>query len=324
MSTGEVRLYRVKEYKDLDTNEIFLAPHPDIPEKGIFGKNVLAFANALHFEYRVPFGGIANIFTNVFDISMTAPTAMNICNRVANKLSYKYEELNGELRASDVVNGDETGSNQNGRSEWLWGFFTPLIAFFRFFPQRGGKILEEVLGKCFKGKIGCDGWSTYAVYSKEYGILLQRCWAHLIREVRYMCKDVPELHEAYVWIMDMFKKIKKLRTIKSKTRRQKGYDQLIADMDKWVKIYRCYRGMKQIVTKVENGGKFWFTCVLHPEIEPTNNSAERGLRKFVVMEKIMGCLRTEQGKKTTQIMMSLFGTWNLQGLNPYRELRAIL
>ena len=68
-------------------------------------------------------------------------------------------------------------------------------------------------------------------------------------------------------------------------------------MDKWVKIYRCYRGMKQIVTKVENGGKFWFTCVLHPEIEPTNNSAERGLRKFVVMEKIMGCLRTEQGKK---------------------------
>ena len=159
------------------------------------------------------------------------------------------------------------------------------MLFFRFFPQRGGKILEEVLGKCFKGKIGCDGWSTYAVYSKEYGILLQRCWAHLIREVRYMCKDVPELHEAYVWIMDMFKKIKKLRTIKSKTRRQKGYDQLIADMDKWVKIYRCYRGMKQIVTKVENGGKFWFTCVLHPEIEPTNNSAERGLRKFVVMEK---------------------------------------
>lgn len=82
--------------------------------------------------------------------------------------------------------------------------------------------------------------------------------------------------------------------------------------------------MNQLVTKVENGGEFWFTCVLYPEIEPTNNRAERGLRKFVVMEKIMGCLRSEQGKKTTQIMMSLFGTWNLQGLNPYTELRAIL
>ena len=73
----------------------------------------------------------------------------------------------------------------------------------------------------FKGKIGRDGWSTYAVYSKEYGILLQRCWAHPHQRSEEICKDVPELHEAYVWIMDMFKKIKKLRTIKSKTRRQK-------------------------------------------------------------------------------------------------------
>ena len=77
---------------------------------------------------------------------------MNICNRVVNKLSYKYEELNGELRASDVVNGDETGSNQNGRSEWLWGFFTPLIAFFRFFPQRGGKSLKKCSENVLKAK----------------------------------------------------------------------------------------------------------------------------------------------------------------------------
>ena len=61
-----------------------------------------------------------------------------------------------------------------------------------------------------------------------------------------------------------------------------------------------------------------------PEIEPTNNAVERGLRKFVVMEKIMGCLRSEQGKETLQVLLSLCGTWRLRGLNPYRELRAIL
>lgn len=319
-----VTLYKLKYYRDKDSGEIFLASHSDVPEKGIFGKNVLAFVNALHFEYRVPFASIANIFTNVFNIQMTAPTAMDICNRVADKVSPKYEELNEELRVSNVVYGDETGSNQNGKSEWLWGFFTPVISFFKFFLRRGGTIIEDVLGKAYKGKIACDGWSTYRIFSEEYRILLQRCWAHLIREVRFQCKDVAGLHEAYVWIMDMFKKIKKLRKIKSKKIRQKGYEKLIADMDKWVKIYRSYKGMKKLVTKVENGGEFWFTCVLYPEIEPTNNRAERGLRKFVVMEKIMGCLRSEQGKKTTQIMMSLFGTWNLRGLNPYNELRAIL
>ena len=77
---------------------------------------------------------------------------MNICNRVANKLSYKYEELNGELRASDVVNGDETGSNQNGRSEWLWGFLTPLIAFFRFFRSAAEKSLKKCSENVLKAK----------------------------------------------------------------------------------------------------------------------------------------------------------------------------
>ena len=33
-----VTLYKLKEYRDLDTGEIFLAHHPDIPDKGIFGK----------------------------------------------------------------------------------------------------------------------------------------------------------------------------------------------------------------------------------------------------------------------------------------------
>ncbi|MFH1511588.1 MAG: transposase, partial [Candidatus Woesearchaeota archaeon] len=79
-----------------------------------------------------------------------------------------------------------------------------------------------------------------------------------------------------------------------------------------------------LVNKVRNGKQFWFTCILYPEAEPTNNSAERGLRKFVVIKKIIGCLRSEQGKRNMQVMLSVFQTWRLQGLNPYKELRAIL
>ena len=95
-------------------------------------------------------------------------------------------------------------------------------------------------------------------------------------------------------------------------------------MDRWIQIYQSHDGMRELVTKVRNGKNHWFTCVLYPEVEPTNNRAERGIRKFVILEKIMGCLRSEQGKRNTQIMLSLFGTWRLQGLNPYKELRAIL
>src|SRR3989339_1483899 len=180
-----------------------------------------------------------------------------------------------------------------------------------FINKGGGDIVEKVL-KNFKGILGCDGWGTYKVFSENQGILLQRCWAHLIREVKKICKGVKDLDDAYIWICDMFDEIQRLRKIKSEKIRQKGYDNLIEEMERWTQIYYVHDGMKDIVNKVRNGKEFWFTCVLHPEVEPTNNAAERGLRKFVVIEKIIGCLRSEQGKRNMQVMLSVFQTWRLQ------------
>src|SRR3989344_815774 len=318
-----VTKYNFIEYKDLDNGELFFAKHPNVHDIVIFGKNVITLANVLHFDYRVTMNGVAEFFTHVCDISMTAPTVMELCNRAANKAISVYENINIKIQKSTVINADETGSNQNGKSEWLWGFFTPLLALFVFNKQRGGDIVEKVL-KNFKGILGCDGWGTYKVFSKKRGILLQRCWAHLIREVKKICKDVDGLNDAYVWICNMFEEIQRLRKIKSKKIRQNGYDNLMAEMERWTQIYYSHDNMKEIVNKVKNGKQFWFTCVLHPEVEPTNNLAERGLRKFVVIEKIIGCLRSEQGKRNMQVMLSVFQTWRLQGLNPYQELRSII
>lgn len=318
-----VTAYTVFEYKDLDTGELFFAKHPDVPDVGIFGKNVISLANLLHFEYRVTLEGVADIFANAWDIPMSAPTVQELCNRAVDKAIPVYDAIKVAMQKSPVVNADETGSNQNGRSEWLWGFFTPFLAFFVFHKQRGGDVVEKVL-KNFIGILGCDGWGTYKVFSKKQGILLQRCWAHLIREVKKNCKGVQDLNDAYTWICDMFDEIQRLRKIKSQKRRQKGYDSLVAEMDRWIQVYYSRNGMKELVNKVKNGKEFWFTCVLHPEVEPTNNAAERGLRKFVIIEKIIGCLRSEQGKRNMQVMLSVFQTWRLQGLNPYKELRAIV
>lgn len=318
-----VTKYTFLEYKDQDTGELFFANHPDVPDIGIFGKNIISIANLLHFEHRVTIEGVKDISTNMFDIPMSAPTVIELCNRAVNKAESVYEDIHKKLQESPVANADETGSNQNGKSEWLWGFFTPLLAYFVFYKQRGGDIVKNVL-KNFKGILGCDGWATYKVFSEEQGIVLQRCWAHLIREVKKLCKGAEGLNDAYVWICDMFEEIQRLRKIKSNKVRRKGYDKLVAEMDRWCQIYFVHDGMKELVNKVMNGKEFWFTCVLHPEVEPTNNLAERGLRKFVVIKKIIGCLRSEQGKKNMQIMLSVFQTWRLQGLNPYRELRAIV
>jgi transposase len=324
-----VRQYNLHEYVDLDTGELFLATHKDLPERGIFGKNVLAFASYLRSECQVKYNKIASIFTNVFDISMSTPTAMDICNRVAEHLRPNYDELKEKIKTEKAVNIDETGAKRNGLPGWLWGFFSLYIALYVFNSKRGGDILERTLGNDFLGKIGADGWGSYKKFCEEFGILLQRCWAHPIREVKDICIDENKrkdknLIAAYNWYRDIFSKVKEARKIKCREIREQLYIELIDELDMWIKTYLHNRKLHDVVSKIKNGREYWFTCVLYLEIEPTNNLAERMLRAWVVFRKTICCLRSEQGERTTETMLSLFNTWKLNGLQPYAQLKSVL
>jgi len=323
-----VTRYKLHEYKDLDTGEIFWTTHPDIPDKGIFGRNIQAFVNFLRWKCRVPFDKIAFASTHILKIPMTAPTAWDICNRVAEKVSPHYDKLKEDIRKEKAVNGDETGAKRNGLPGWLWGFFSLTIALLVFNLTRGGDIVKRVLGENFKGILGVDGWPTYFVFAKDAGILMQRCWAHALRELKEICykkkKPDKELVKAYEWLCGIFKKVKEARKYKSQEIREQLYVELVDELNMWIQVYKPYRRLRPFVNKIQNGENFWFTCVLHLETEPTNNRAERGLRAWRVLEKIIGCLRSEQGFKTTETMMSLFSTWDLRNINPYEQLKAIV
>jgi transposase len=67
-----------------------------------------------------------------------------------------------------------------------------------------------------------------------------------------------------------------------------------------------------------------FVFVTEPGVPPTNNAAERCLRHLVVRRKISGGTRSARGTATTMTLASLFGTWRVQGINPYVACRDLL
>lgn len=61
--------------------------------------------------------------------------------------------------------------------------------------ESGHNVLVEVLTRRFKGIIVCDGWKSYVSFTNR----LQRCWAHLLRESKYLSEKFEEairLHKA--------------------------------------------------------------------------------------------------------------------------------
>ncbi|RYD27542.1 MAG: hypothetical protein EOP86_24375, partial [Verrucomicrobiaceae bacterium] len=50
-----------------------------------------------------------------------------------------------------------------------------------------------------------------------------------------------------------------------------------------------------------------------PEMEPTNNRAERGLRGAVIARKVSHCSKNERGARTYEVMKSITATLALRG-----------
>ena len=94
-------------------------------------------------------------------------------------------------------------------------------------------------------------------------------------------------------------------------------------MNAWIKTCSAYTELRTFTAKIGNGLEHWFTCILHPEIEPTNNKAERALRELVIQRKISS-LWNEKGIRIKETIMSVLATWRLQGLNTFSMLRQTL
>lgn len=62
----------------------------------------------------------------------------------------------------------------------------------------------------------------------------------------------------------------------------------------------------------------------HPEVDPTNNRAERAIREQVILRKVFGGLRSERGTEIHEIITTMLATWQKRGLDPPEELISIL
>ncbi len=298
----------------------------DLPQEGNLGKNLLAQTAIIRYEDRLPIRKTANTLNRQYGLALAHTTILNIIQRVVQKLRAKYQELALKIRNTFNVCIDETGIKVFGKQFWIWIFTTATDTFFVIRKSRHCKIVDEVLGENFEGIINCDGWQAYKTYkTKNEKVLIQRCWAHALREVAAVAEKYSETKTLHEWFKDIFKKVCNAREKKvSPQSRIRIKKSLESELQKWLAVCKPYKEMKTVRTKIENGFDDWFTCVIHPKIEPTNNHAERMLREQVVLRKISGCLRNEKGIIANETIMSLITTWKQNGLNPFTELRASL
>jgi transposase len=305
------------EYKCTSCNGYSLAKHPDCPPDGLFGKNALIQTTLLKFEQRLPFEKISQQMESQFGLPMTAASALDITRRVSEYLRPEYEAILDRVRHAKVVNVDETSEKVDGVNHWLWVFTTESDTFFAIRKSRGKKVLDEVLGKDFEGYLGCDGWKSYSNFTDRF----QRCWAHLLREAEWLAEHCLEAKPLYLALKRLYSDLAdSLVGNPPALRRRKLQLAAKRRLQYWLKKDYESKEAKRFVEKVRNGSGHWFTFVLVPGLESTNNRAERAIKEPVVQRKIIGTFRNEKGIRIYETMMTIVATWRQRGLNPYEAM----
>jgi hypothetical protein len=286
-----------------------------------FGPRLTALIATLRDEDRLPIRVIQRHLATTWGLHVSTGEIVRLLHVVATKGQTAVAALRAAIRASPAVHADETHWRQDGESRSLWVTATADVCAYAI-GRRTSAQIDALLGVDYPGVVITDFYAAY----DHFG-LHQRCWAHLIRELRDLVAQFPDDTALSTWVQQ-------LRTLYQ--------DALVAaaapDRQRPARRRRlqaCVESLcapfatadvpqRRLAARLLAHRAELFTFVTEPGVDPTNNRAERDLRPFVIARKIFGGTRSPQGSDDAATRWSLLATWRLRGLNPLAETQKLL
>jgi transposase len=324
----EVTEHRARLYRSRTTAEVIAARLPEeVRLAGLVGPRLtalLAFQKgACHMSYT----SIRTFLGDVFGLPLSTGQIAKIIQKGSAALGPSHEELEAALSWQAVINIDETGHPENGKKLWTWGFHVPGPRGFTWFHidlSRSTEVLYEFLGETFSGIIGCDYYSVYRKFLNETDAVMQFCWAHLIRDVKFLTTLTDPVTRRYG--QKLLTKIKCLfRVWHRRGQMPTEKWQRAADRAQRAVSQRARRAPQRseaqnIAQRFRDHGPYYFTFLKAPGVEPTNNAMEQRMRFVAIDRKITQGTRGERGRRWCERIWTVLATCVQRGRSAFQFL----
>ena len=298
---------------------------PEIPDafpNATFSLRTMLTVAYFRIGMRMSIENTSAPMSQVFGIHISEGEIQNILSQISDDLGNGgYEELLAAVRNAQSRHMDSTSWRINGNPYNLWTFLTKTEAIFHISRGNGHDVPMEVLGE-HNGTDVHDRHSAFETLAKETGNNQQYCWSHII------C-DAKELEEFYGEEGGRIKRA--LQKIHNEGKEFKGHgtmddvDKLHHDLvfllDTDYEHPKCRNFVKNLLKRK----KEWiFAFVMDPEVESTNNRAERALRPSVIYRKISGGSRSDRGADIYTKIFSVYYTSKLRGKNFITDTSSVI
>jgi transposase len=298
-----------------------------IERGGLVGPRLTTLIAYLKGFCHASYSTIRKYLRDVIQVTISRSQLARIITKVSAALEQPYEELLENLPAEARLNIDETGHKQNGDKMWTWCFRASLYTLFKIDPTRSGDVLIAVLGKEFDGVLGCDYFSAYRRYRREFGVLIQFCLAHLIRDVKFLATLPDARDRAYgeglrEALRQLFAVIHRREQLSAKEFQNQLEAARAEVMRRGTTDVPGTKHSRNLAKRFEQHGESYFRFITSPGVEPTNNLAEQAIR-FVVLDRLVTQgTRSEAGNRWCERIWTVVATCSQQNRSVFDYLYA--
>ena len=198
-----------------------------------------------------------------------------------------------------------------------WCFRAARFTVFHIDPSRSSAVLKAILTETFGGVVGSDYFSAYHKYMADCDILIQFCWAHLIRDIRFLAEHTDKSlalwgHQLLGWVRRLFEtwhrapEMTEAGFARAMDRIRHGFLKAVR-RPPWRSEARTladrFRGRE-----ADN----YFHFLTMPGVEPTNNQTEQAIRHIVIDRHITQGTRSKRGQQWCQRVWTVLATCRQQ------------
>jgi transposase len=272
---------------------------------------------------------IRRYFAITLDLNISVSYVAKCLKTVGLGARAVYLEAQDAIKTERNLNIDETVAPSDGKILYAWAFIGAILAVIKI-ATRAGSNLTEVLGDDYDGTITSDCYGVYLSYVKNHEKAdLQLCLFHLRQDFKRCAdfianKEVREFGENGVQIVkNIFEVHKQYKQNLKEEGNQYGPESLkclgrLRDLaDKLISLCvnapTSYSKSKAIGERFKNYPGYYFLFISNPDVDPSNNRAERMIRSIVVERKNSYGTKGLIGNMICESLWTIRETLKLQG-----------
>jgi transposase len=310
--------------------QVHYAPFNEATRRaGLLGARLTALIAYLKGACHCSYSTIRKFIRDVLAIKISRGYLAKLIAKASVSLKTAYESLADRLPNEPRLNVDETGHKNNKEQMWAWCFRASLFTLFKIDESRGSDVLIQMLGTEFNGILGCDYFSAYRKYMKDFSVLVQFCLAHLLRDVRFLVEHPHTKNQAYG--RRVLERLRALFAVIHERDRyskagfqialQNAGDQLWAEV-----VWRVPNTAEadNLAKRFEKHGESYLRFITTPGIDPTNNLAEQAIRFVVIDRKVTQGTRSTTGQRWLERIWTVMATCAQTGRSVFTFLHESL